>query len=342
MNQWRFVAPLLALAVFSFCVCSGKPLLAQQGIDPEVIQKAKAEGQVVFYVTWNISDTQDALNGFQKRYPFIKTASYRAGDAALMNRVRTEAKTGLFAWDVLDNTTLNGDLLTREGYFARYLGPERKFVLKGHMDDEGYWVSSHSNINVLIYSTRLVSPADVPKTHQDLLDPRWKGKIAMERNAYEWFANVIEVIGESKGVEFMKRLGQQQISFRSGRTLITQLIAAGEVSMGISLYLHRAYDFKKRGAPIDWVMLEPAVANLHPLGLSARAPHPNAGKLLISYLMSKEFQSDYSKVGKLPGRADVPVSEELLRGVTPYPSNIKIAQRYNHYVKLYRELLQAP
>lgn len=342
MNPRRFVALLFALAGFSFCLCSAEPLHAQQGIDPEVIQKAKTEGQVIFYVTWNISDTQNALNGFQKRYPFIKTASYRAGDAALMNRVRTEAKTGLFAWDVLDNTTLNGALLTREGYFARYLGPERRFMLKGHMDDEGYWVSSHSNINVLTYNTRLVPRSDAPKTHQDLLDPKWKGKIAMDTKAYEWFANVIEVMGESRGVEFMKRLGQQQIQFRSGRTLITQLIAAGEVSMGISLYLHRALDFKKRGAPIDWVMLDPAVANLHPLGLSARAPHPNAGKLLISYLMTREFQSDYSAVGKLPGRADVPVSDELLRGVTPYPSNIKIAERYNHYVKLYRELLQTP
>ena len=341
MQHKRFFAFFLIILPFLF-LSSGKHSHAQDVLDPELIQKAKGEGQVVFYVTWNISDIQDALNGFQKRHPFIKATFYRSGDEALLNRVRTEAKAGRFAWDVLDNTTLNGDLLTREGHFARYLGPERKFMRKGHMDDEGYWISSHANIHVLIYNTRLVSRADVPKTHQDLLDPKWRGKMAMDTKAYEWFANLIQVMGESKGVEFMKRLGQQQISFRSGRTLITQLVAAGEVSMGIALYLHRALDFKKRGAPVDWVALDPAVANLHPLGLSAKAPHPNSGKLLISYLLSKEFQSHYSPAGKLPARTDVSVSEEILRGINPYPSDIRLAERYNHYVKLYREILQAP
>ena len=100
---------------------------------------------------------------------------------------------------------------------------------------------------------------------------------------------------------------------------------------------------RNKGAPIDWVMLEPAVANLHPVGLSAKAPHPNAGKLFIRYLLSQPVQESFAKSGQLPARKDAGAGlKEILRGVEPYPSQANLADRLNDNIELYKKLLQVP
>ncbi len=319
------------------------PAIGLAQLDPELVELAKKEGELVLYSSSNTEEVRILIDGFRKQYPFLNATFYRAGDYPLLSRVRTEAKAGRFAWDVLDMTTFPGHWLAKEGYFAKYSAPERRYVREGHLDDQFLWTSILSNVNVLIYNTRLVPRESVPKRHEELLDPRWVGKMAMEKNAYEWFANLLYVMGEENGKAFMKRLGEQKIVFRAGRTLNTDLVAAGEFSLGIALYLHRARDMKNKGAPVDWALLEPAVANLHPVGLSAKAPHPNAGKLFIRYLLSQQVQESFAKNGQLPARKDATIGlKELLRGVEPYPSQAKLAEQLNEYVELYRKLLQVP
>jgi iron(III) transport system substrate-binding protein len=328
---------LMIIAIFLF------PAMGLSQEDPALVELAKKEGELLFYASSNTSDIQYVINGFKKRYPFISANFYRTGDDALFNRVRTEANAGSFAWDVIDTTTFPGYWLAKEEFFARYLAPERKHIRKGHLDKDGFWTSTHSNVHVLIYNTQLVPKEEAPKTHEDLLHPKWKGKMSMDTKAYEWMANLLQVMGEEKGKAFMKQLGTQKIAFRTGRTLNTQLVAAGESALGVALYLHRAKELKEKGAPIDWVMLEPAVGNLHPAGLSAKAPHPNSGKLFLRYLLSREPQEYYASIARLPSRKDVSLpANELLQGVEPHPSQVSLAPRFNEYVKLYRELLQVP
>lgn len=315
--------------------------LAQE--DQALLELAKKEGEVVFYSSSTTEVVRFLVDGFQKKYPSIKASFYRTGDEALLTKVRTEAKGGHFAWDVIDTTTFSGHWLAKERYFAKYSPPERKYLRPGHLDNEGLWTSVLSNVHILIYNTRLVPNEIVPKSHEDLVNPRWTGKMSMDTKAFEWFANLLYVMGEEKGTGFMKKLGGQKIQFRTGRTLNIQFVAAGETSLGIALYLHLGKAMKEKGAPIDWVMLEPAVANLHPVALSAKAPHPNAGKLFIRHLLSKEPQEYFASNGQLPSRKDVTVGlKDLLRGVEPYPSQAKLAERYNEYAEMYRSLLQVP
>ena len=101
-------------------------------------------------------------------------------------------------------------------------------------DDQSYWTSILSNVNVVVYNTKLVPRDSVPKRYEDLLDAKWTGKMGMEQYAYEWFANLLYVMGEENGKAFMKKLGEQKIVYRGGRTLNTELLAAGEFSLGIA------------------------------------------------------------------------------------------------------------
>jgi iron(III) transport system substrate-binding protein len=329
--------------IFLFLLILLSPTAGLTQIDPQLVESAKKEGELVFYSASNTEDVRSLADGFRKLYPFINVNSYRSGDYALLTRVRTEAKGGLYAWDVIDITTYPGYWLAKDGFFAKYAAPERKYIRDGHLDDQSYWTSMLSAVNVVVYNSKLVTKENLPKRYEDLLDPKWTGKMGMEKYAYEWFANVLHVMGEERGRAFMKKLGEQKIAYRGGRTLNTELLAAGEFPLGIALYLHRARDMKNKGAPIDWVMLEPAVANLHPVGLSAKAPHPNAGKLFIRYLLSQPVQESLAKTGQLPARkGEYAGLKEILRGVEPYPSQPKLAERLNENMELYKKLLQVP
>ena len=96
------------------------------------------------------------------------------------------------------------------------------------------------------------------------------------QTAYEWFAVMLQGMGQEKGLAFMRELAKQQPQLRNGRTLLAQLVAAGEVNSALAAYSQNFENFKRDGAPVDWVALDPVYGNLNPMGLSAKAPHANA------------------------------------------------------------------
>ncbi len=157
------------------------------------------------------------------------------------------------------------------------------------------------------YNTCLVPSATVPKNYQDLLDSRWKGNLVLEQTAVEWFAALMQHWGEDKGLLYMRRLAGQNLKILNGNTLITQLIAAGEHPAAVALNGPRVELTKRRGAPIDWAALDPTVMDIVTLGIAAHAPHPNAAKLYLNFVLSREVQEGLleDQFVKPSGRTDV-------------------------------------
>lgn len=327
LKQARIWVPLLLLAF--------APVpLAAQGLE----ELARKEGKAVLYTTMNTAESTKLVDGFKKKYPGIEVSLYRTGDEAMLNKVETEARLGQHFWDVLNITGFPGYHLFLKGFYAKYNSPERKYFPEGFKDKEGYWTSNYTNSHVLVYNTNLVAKDQAPKSYEDLLDPKWKGKMCLDAKDYEWFANVVKFMGEEKGMAYMKKLGAQNLRTQPGHTLLTQLVAAGELPIGIGMYGHRVEQMKRRGAPLEWVGLNPVVMILHPTALSAKAPHPNAGKLLIDYILSKDAAKIIQSVNRIPDRSDVPPDPpSLTKGVPVLPSDLSLIKDYNRYVKLFRE-----
>lgn len=158
--------------IFLFLLMLSFPAVGLTQVDPQLVELAKKEGELVAYSSSSTEEVRNMVDGFRKQYPFINASSYRSGDYALLNRVRTEAKGGRYAWDVLDMTTYPGYWLAKEGFFAKYPAPERKYIREGHLDDQSYWTSILSNVNVVVYNTKLVPRDSVPKRYEDLLDAK--------------------------------------------------------------------------------------------------------------------------------------------------------------------------
>jgi len=302
-----------------------------------LIEGAKKEGQVVFYTPLNINDSRPLLQRFEQKYPFIKAELLRMSAEPLLNRIITEDRAGRNVVDVINNTVINP--LKKLRLVQPYRSPEHAAYLDQFKDPDGYWASMNNNYYVLGYNPKLVTAKEVPTDWQDLLNPKWKGKIGMDQEEYEWFGATVEVWGRERAAKYHRALAQQQIHWRKGHTLISQLIAAGEFPIGI-VYAHRVESMKKAGAPIDWVKtINPVFVALSPAGLAAKAPHPNSGKLLLDFMLSYESQQQLRSANRLSGRVDIePLVPEMhhsklkLAAIDP-----KVTDEINRHAKDFRE-----
>src|SRR6185369_6931467 len=151
---------------------------------------------------------------------------------------------------------------------------------------------------------------------------------------YEWFGTTIKTMGEEKGIAYMRELAKQA-TLRNGRTILAQLVAAGEFKGSLTAYSQTFEVMKPAGAPVDWVYLNPVYANIHPLGLAAKAPHPNAGKLFIDYLLSKRGQELIRSLNRIPDRIDTPPEQaRFTEGITPAFAPVEVIENFERYAKL--------
>ena len=297
----RKVLYLAAVAVVAVGRWSATNICAQE-IDHA---KAKAEGTVVFYTSAGLSEMKPLVDGFSRKFPFIKVDLYRSISEKLLNKILTEERAQTHRFDVVLTNTLEFDELIARGIVGRYKSPERNAYSEKDMDKDGYWTNVQSSYYVLGYNTKLVTGPSAPKDWLDLLNPKWQQKLAMDREEYNWYGAMLEYLGKDAGSQFMGRLATLDPVFHKGHTLIAQLLAAGEFSLAI-VYPHRIESMKKQGAPVEWIpTTKPIVAEMGPVGIASRAPNPNAAKILVDFILSREGQQLLRDAGRIVPRRDV-------------------------------------
>jgi len=334
---YRFCLTVLCGLLALFMLLKESPAQTRP-LSAALLEAAKKEGEAVFYTPLNINDSRLLLQRFEQRYPFIKTDLLRMSAEPLLNRIFTEDRAGRNVVDVINNTMINP--LKKARLVQPYRSPEHAAYLQQFKDPEGYWASVNNNYYVLGYNSRLVSAKEAPADWQDLLNPKWKGKIGMDQEEYEWFGATMEIWGRERALKYHRALARQEIQWRKGHTLISQLIAAGEFPIGI-VYAHRIESMKKAGAPIEWAKTSnPIFVALSPTGLAAKAPHPNAGKLLLDFMLSFESQQQLRSANRLSGRVDIePLVPEMhqsklkLAAIDP-----KVSDDINRHAKEFREI----
>lgn len=341
MQRKKIVAiaflPLFVLALW------GSQAQAQSDSEMDaIIQGAKKEGEVVFYGSLSTTEANPMLRAFEKKYPFLRTRHQRAGSDTLMEKILIETRAGRYAADVYNLRAFTTSVLVSKGLFAKSPSRHDKFYPAGFKDPEGHWTSFYMNPATFGYNTRLVSAAEAPKKWADLLHPRWKGQMIMDREESEWYANMLKVMGPEKGRQFMKKLAAQDIVYRAGHTLHAQLVAAGEFKIGVVMYTPRMELMKSQGAPIEWGRADPVIAYHYSLGVAARAPHPNAARLFVDFFLSKEGQQLLVDVRRVPVRSDVkPKPAYLVEGVNLVPSDPALAEKdFKTYFDEYRDIFK--
>src|SRR5438445_3695763 len=218
---------------------NGKPAPERTKI---LIEGAQKERVVYYYGSTSLSDTQEVIRGFNQEYPFVEVRFTRLGGASFANRVITEYRANLYDVDVLSLRGTFVPELADKKIIVKYKSPNLPFLRKGFADAEGYLAGVYATGYTMIYNTNRVKPGDVPKSYDDLLNRRWKGRLVMDAEGYDWFAGTIDLWGEAKARGFLKSLTQDQdLKFLTGgsHTHMTQLVAAGEHDVLIDGYVHK-------------------------------------------------------------------------------------------------------
>jgi iron(III) transport system substrate-binding protein len=290
---------------------NAKPAEERQKI---LIENARREGSVNFYAATNMRDTQEIVAGFNKFYPFVKIGITSLGGPGVLNKVTTEERAGVALADVVTMTGGYVPELIEKKMLAKYRSPMVPFVRKGFVDAEGYWPGVYAIGYTIIYNNKRVSQKEAPKRYEDLLQPRWKNNLLMDAEAHDLLAGLIDLWGESKATGFLRQIAQdQKVTFaRQSHTFMTQLVATGEHDVIVDGYVHNAVSLKEKGAPIDYVVMNPTIVRPPSIiAIVARAPHPYASALFLDYHLSKEASEIMVKSqGRWAPRKDVPWTVE--------------------------------
>ena len=306
----------------------------------EVVEGARKEGQLVFYSGMPIPDAQAILSALEQKYPFIKSTFYRATGSALVSRIQTEQRAGTHTWDTMNATGFEPYALLEQGYFAKYDSAERKEFPEGHKDNEGMWATMYTTPMVVSYNPKLVAPADLPRDYADLLSPKWKGRLGMDSSDLEWYANVRKIWGPEKGRKFLEGLKKQDVRFAQGRTMLTGLLSGGEIALLVNNFLQNVIEAKRKGSPVEFLALDPVVSAAGLVGINRLAPHPNAARLFVDFVLSREGQELIVKTDRSSVRRDVAGNPlDLIKNVRIVPSDIGLGKNYVQIRDEYRELL---
>ena len=307
-----------------------------------LIEGAKKEGSLVLYTSMTVDQAQKLNDAFRAKYPFLQVHMFRAVGERLLTKIMTETQAGRFDFDVVQSAETQAYFLKKRNLLGRYLSPETKQLQKGFFDAEGYWAAIYMMPNIIAYNTRMLKRSEVPVTDEDLLNPKWRGKIGMDRTKPEWFSWKLKRLGQEKGLAYMKKLGAQEFRLYSGLTIITGLLAAGEFPLVLNTYIHNAEDAKRKGAPVDWVAQDPVFTKFQPIGVAAKAPHPNAAKLFVDFMLSEEGQRIIASFGRVPTRRAVPANVQGLEKLNFVIDEFSAGDDYNKNYEQFRNIFGAP
>jgi iron(III) transport system substrate-binding protein len=336
--ETKKISFLKPVAFFLVLVLGGS--LKAQSQPKEVIEGAKKEGQLVFYSGIPIPDAQAILSALERKYPFIKTTFYRSTGPALVSRIQTEQRAGSHIWDVMNSTGFEPYVLLEQGYFAKYDSPERRVFPEGHKDNEGYWATMYTSPMIVSYNTRLVSSADLPRDYVDLLQPKWKGRLGLDSSDFEWYANLRKIWGAEKAQKFLEGLKRQEVRLVQGRALLTELLTGGEIAILVNNFLQNAIEAKRKGGPVEMLALDPVVSAAGLVGINKLAPHANAAKLFVDFVLSKEGQELIVKTDRSSVRKDVAGNPiDMIKNVRIIPSDLNLGKNYVQIRDEFRDLL---
>ena len=286
--------------------------------DPALIDAARKEGQLVWYTTQAVSDlARPLVEAFQKKYG-VRVSYVRNAVADIVLKVTNEAQAGRHEVDVVDGT-FTAPALKRAGLVLKWLPDSASHYPQDLIDAQGYWVAISLYVATPAYNTDLIPRGTEPRTLDDLLDPKWRGKIVWSNIAGSatgagFVAAILKELGDDKGMAYLHRLAAQNITGLSfpARTVLDQVIA-GEYSIILQNFNSQAVVAKAKGAPVDWIPLAPATVVLTTTSVLKDAPHPNAAKLFVDFLASVEGQMIVRDADYVPANPDVPPRDSSVR-----------------------------
>src|SRR5256712_5454423 len=235
-NMRRWVLSFAALASALSAFAQDASLLRYDGPDRarKLVAAAQKEGSFALYTSFAEKDLPPLTAAFERKYG-VEVKVWRAGSEKVLQRTLAEAAARRYEVDAVHSSALEMETLHREKILQPVASPRSAELIAGALRPHGGWVATYLSVWVQAYNTTLTKKEGLPKTFQDLLDPKWKGKLGIEANVPEWYSTVVLNMGEEKGIGFFRELvGRNGISVRTGHSLLNNMVVAGEVPLALT------------------------------------------------------------------------------------------------------------
>jgi iron(III) transport system substrate-binding protein len=286
---------------------ANRTIYMYQGADREarLLAGAKREKDVVVYSTMTVADGKVFAEVFEKKYG-VRLVHWRTSSEKIVTRAVAEARGRRYEADVFESSAIHLEALHREQLLEDFHTPAFAELVpaafpRGHRQ----YVADRFAFFVVGYNTKLVKREELPSGYEELLHPRWAGRIAIEATDVQWFAAVAKSMGEEKGLAYFRQLAAQKPEIRASHILTAQLVASGEVPLFLTAYNNNMETLKRKGAPVDWKPLQPAFGQASAIGVAKHAPHPHAALLFAEFVLSREGQELLKSVNRVPTSAAV-------------------------------------
>ena len=296
----------LATSVQAQAPAKNDEVFRYKGGDREarLLERAKQEGTVVLYTSLAPSESKPLAEAFEKKYG-IKVELWRAISEKVVQRVVSEAQAKRHTVDVVETNGPEMEMLAREKVLAEFHSPYQADLPAEAIPAHRLWFPDRMNFFVVGYNTQKVQRSEIPDTYEGFADPKWRGRIGIEATDAEWMATLIKTWGEAKGMDYFRRLSAMKPDVRKGHVLLAELVAAGEVPVGLTMYNSNIVSLKRKGAPIDFVPVQPVAARPQGIGVARNAPHPHAALLFADFVLSPEGQRLFESMGRVPASTQV-------------------------------------
>lgn len=314
----RLINTALAMTFVLGAIVAQPVLAAEQAL----IDAARKEGKVVWYTGLGITEAAKPMfDAFMKKYPGIQVDAARYTAPDILLRVQNEAQARNYVVDVADGTATIPALVTGN-FLDRYV-PDPSAKYPPHLKDaNGFWTAGWQFFRAVGYNTDMIPKDQAPKTYEDLLNPKYKGAMAWADDPAMigppgFIYSVISQMGEDKGMEYLKKLATQNIAkVPASELVVIGQVLEGQYAINLTTLTHHFLLEKYRTAPGAWIKLEPISQIINAIGLVKNAPHPNAGKLLIDFILSDEGQGVLRDAGYIPANPAVPAIDPSLKPET--------------------------
>ena len=294
-------APLLARAQRGGTDGPHRAIYMYQGgdRDAKMLAEAKKQREVVMYTSLNLKDSVPITEAFEKKTG-VKVQLWRASSEKVLQRAVTEARAGRFACDVIETNGPEMEACYRERLLDEFWTPHFKDLPPAAFPKHRHWIADRFNFFTIGYNTNLVKPEEVPNKYEDLVHPRWAGRVGIEGSDVDWFGAVAKSMGEEKGLAFFRKLAESRPQIRTGHTLMAELVASGEIPLAATIYNHNIERLIVKGAPVKWKAITPTFGRPNAIGVARHAPHPHAALLFADFMLSKEGQTLIKERNRVP------------------------------------------
>jgi ABC-type Fe3+ transport system substrate-binding protein len=304
-------------------------------VSARLVEEAKREGSVAVYSSMAEKDLRRLVADFERRYG-VKVNLWRSGKNRVLQRVVSEARAGRHEVDVVHNPSPEMEALHRERLLQPVDSPLLANLIPEAVAPHREWAGPRVYVFVQAYNTTKVRPEEVPRSYRDLLEPRWKGRVAIEGKEQEWFFTLVQQMGEAEGLKFFRQLAANGLQVRMGNALLTNLVVAGDVPFALTLYSYLPDQARRAGAPIGWIALEPTIAGTDGVGIAARAPHPQAARLFYDFMLG-EGQALMAEMGHVVSSRRL--APELGRFKLTFIDPAAVIQDYDRWTKIFEDTI---